>query len=163
MGVTGHTYNTEFEWEHRSHLVLLLSMSRAILFWRTTCLTGVSSDRRVTARLVLLKACMFSQYFYLLLYINRGISLHTQQSDTSHSEATAVAQPVNRLPLLGLGIKCKVFNSHRTENIMIFEQNTSSNNTEIMPALPEFLGWPVLSQHPQLCWVLKRRNKKTTS
>lgn len=74
---------------------------------------------------------MFSQYFYLLLYINRGISLHTQQSDTFHSEATAVA--------LGLGIKCKMFNSHSTENIMTFEQNTSSNYTEIIPALPVFL------------------------
>ena len=82
---------------------------------------------------------MLSQYFYLLLYINRDISLHTQQSDTFHSEATAVAQLVNRLPLLGVGIKCKMFNNHGTENLMTFEQNTSSNNTEIMPALPEFL------------------------
>ena len=53
---------------------------------------------------------MFSQYFYLLLYINSSISLHTQQSHTFHSEATAVAQSVNRFPLLRLGIKCKMFN-----------------------------------------------------
>ena len=91
----------------------------------------VSSDRRVIACLVLFKACIFSQYFYLLLFINRGISLHTQQSHTFHSEATAVAQSVNRFPPLRPRKKRKVFNRHNTGTAMKRHTAPSSCSAEV--------------------------------
>ena len=41
------------------------------------------------------------------------------------SEAAAVAQPTNRLPLLRQGAKYKIVNRYNTGKIMTIKQNTS--------------------------------------